>query len=280
MKILTVLALLASALPAAAQVRYPPRPAEDEPIVDLAGLIKAEDAAEIRDLCRKIQAEKRVPIKVVTIRSLGEYGASGWPIERYAMNLLGEWGVGSADWNHGILLLVSTGDRKARIEMGNAWGRGQDAAAQGVVNERVIPWFKAGNTSRGLLEGVKGLHAVALGLSPPRAPSGPAVPAPGGGTPNAGFGCSPMLIVVIIVGIMIVGSLFRRAGSSSWGPGIGGGGFGSGLAGGCLGSMVGNMLMGGYGRHHRGGGFMGGGGWGGGSSGGGFSGGGGATGSW
>ena len=52
-----------------------------------------------------------------TIPSLAAYGAGGWPIDRYAMNLMSEWGVGYPEWNYGMLLLVSPGDRKARIEL-------------------------------------------------------------------------------------------------------------------------------------------------------------------
>jgi len=289
MKILAALALLSAVLPARDQVRYPPRPAENEPVADFAGLLKPEDAAEVRSLCEKVRTEKRAPIRVVTIRSMAEYGAAGWPIERYSMNLFSEWGIGSADWNYGMLLLVSTGDRKARIELGSAWGRQQDEAARRIVETHVLPRFRAGDYSRGILEGVRGLQSVALGLGAPPAPGGgPSVPFLGPQKPGLGCGGGIMWIVIIGVVIMVVSSLLRRTGTSAWGPAVGGGGFGSGLAGGCLGSILGNMLMGGLGHRqhdswrHRGGGFFGGGGggWGGGSSGGGFSGGGGATGSW
>lgn len=43
-------------------------------------------------------------------------------VEQYARQLFDHWGPGFKDRNYGILLLVSVGDRKARIELGAGWG--------------------------------------------------------------------------------------------------------------------------------------------------------------
>src|SRR5262245_49881138 len=111
------------------QVRFPARPEPRAFILDEANLIKPDEAAEIRILGDEVLTKKKAPIIVVTIPSLAQYGARGWPIERYAMNLMAEWGVGYQDWNYGMLLLVSPGDRKARIELGGSWERRKDDEA-------------------------------------------------------------------------------------------------------------------------------------------------------
>lgn len=301
MKILIPLAvcLFAAAAPAAAQVSYPPRPAQGEFILDEAKLLKAEDAAEIRKVCGEVLAAKRSPIVVVTIKSLSSYGASGWPIQRYAMNLFAEWAVGWSDWNYGILLLVSTGDRKARIELGASWGHVKDPDAQRVMNEEIVPKFKRGDYSSGILAGVRGLKDIAMGEIKESAPPqvyGPAPssrpPAPdyvpyqrfprGSGVPDTSswVGTVVVIIVVLVVVLGII-SMVARGGTSSWG-GMGGG-YNPGcsaFAGGCLGSGLGSWFGGG--GYHRGWGYWddpwdrpwGGGGWfGGGGSGGGSSGG-------
>jgi uncharacterized protein len=253
-----VVLLLASALPACPQVRYPPRPAAREFIVDEAGLLKPDDAAEIRRLCDQVLTDKRAPIIVVTLRSLADYGASGWPVERYAMNLFSEWGVGWPEWNYGMLLLVSTGDRKARIELGAGWAHRKDADAQRIMNELVIPGFKRGDFSGGIREGVKGLHALALGLSVPRG----SLRDRSSGSAGAVF-----WIVLAVAALSLFSGGLRGGGGCS--P------FGMGCLGGLFGSWFGNTL---WGSSSSGGGW--GGSWGGGSFGGGFSGGGGASGSW
>ncbi|HLY11318.1 MAG TPA: TPM domain-containing protein, partial [Planctomycetota bacterium] len=119
-------AILLWATPPADDVRYPAKPGPRDFVLDEARLLSADDAAAVKALCDEALTKKRAPIIVVTIPSLASYGASGWPIERYAMNLMSEWGIGWEDWNYGMLLLVSPGDRKARIELGASWARRKD----------------------------------------------------------------------------------------------------------------------------------------------------------
>ena len=263
------------------QVRYPARPEARAHIVDEANLIKPDEAAEIKILCDEVLTKKKAPIVVLTIPSLAQYGAKGWPIERYAMNLMSEWGVGYEDWNYGMLLLVSAGDRKARIELGGSWARRKDDEAKRVMSDRVIPRFKQGDFSKGILEGVRGLYQVAMGAVPPRPGSGrvdspvpsPQTPSsPGGGLPIPGSGkgggmafggCGLILLIVVgLIVISFISRLFRRRNVSAWGSGGpsygrrygggyygGGGGFGSGFGGGILGGILGGMLGNSIGRH-------------------------------
>jgi uncharacterized protein len=313
--LMALLLLLPQTSPQASEgVRYPAKPGPRDFILDEAKVLKPDDATEIRILCEEALTKKKAPIVVVTIPSLAAYGAQGWPIERYALNLMSEWGVGWSEWNYGMLILVSMGDRKARIELGGSWERRKDDDAKRVMNERVIPYFKKGDPSKGILEGVRGLHDLALDKVPARSqPSRPppsAAPVPG--MPSTGGGCLPVsgcgLIVLIVGGIlavMLISRLMRRGSVSSWGNrgpyggyyggGYGGGGFGSGFGGGLLGGALGSMLGHSIGRHFdapssspppptygsdsssSGGGDSD---FGGGSFGGGFSGGGGATGEW
>jgi uncharacterized protein len=105
----------------AQELTYPPTPGERDFICDEANLLSPGDAAKIKEICDKLLSEKKVPIIVVTIPSLAKYGAAGWDIMVYAQNLFNNWGIGYPEWNYGMLLLVSVGDRKARIELGRGW---------------------------------------------------------------------------------------------------------------------------------------------------------------
>ena len=91
---------------------------------------------------------------------MAEYGGGGMRIETFARLLFDQWQVGIAklggqNWNTGILLLVSVGDRKARIELGAGWGREKDHLCQQIMDERMIPRFKQGDFSGGISAGVE-----------------------------------------------------------------------------------------------------------------------------
>jgi uncharacterized protein len=197
-----------------------------------------------------------------------------------------------------MLLLVSKGDRKARIELGASWARRKDDEARRVLAEQVIPRFRQGDFSGGILEGVRGLQAVALDAVPARGSGAKPVPPAVPGVPaGSGIGCGLIGLVVIGLLAMLFISRMLRGGTRSWGPGqgpygggYGGGGFGSGFGGGLLGGALGSMLYNSWDRSRHSsppppsdsspGPSGGGGDFGGGSFGGGFSGGGGATGEW
>lgn len=288
MNTLLLSAILLCAPAPADDVRYPAKPGPRDFILDEAKLLTSDDAAAVKTLCDEALTKKRAPIIVVTINSLADYGARGWPIERYAMNLMSEWGIGWEDWNYGMLLLVSKGDRKARIELGGSWARRKDDEAKRVMSERIIPKFKQGDYSQGILEGVKGLHAVALDAVPQRtvrtAPVSPTpspvppttpqryslpdpMPIPQARVSTPGAGCAGIsgigAILVIIVVFIVLRFVFRAmsGGTSSWGnsgPGYYGGGgyynrgygggFGSSFGGGMLGGALGSILADQYNR--------------------------------
>ncbi len=273
--------LLAPVLSAAsAQVTYPERIGQREFVADLADLITPEHEERIRQIAGNLLDRQGHPLVVVTIRSLADYGAAHWSIERYAMNLFDEWGIGSRERNSGVLLLVSQGDRKVRIELGAAWSRHRDAVAASVISQVIVPRFKAGNFSEGILRGVESLaQGLAAETAPttaapsatseaprPRPAQSPATPptrpAPRG-VPSSGgrlmslvgpFACigGAVLIIVLLVvlgrsggsGAMDAGGLFGGARARrAYGPlGWGGGGFG-GFGGGFLGGLLAGQLM-------------------------------------
>lgn len=233
------------------------RPGEREFVVDLADLLPSPDEQRIREIATKLLNDKATPIIVVTIDSMAKYGGAGMRIETFARLLFDQWRIGQAKigsqlWNTGILLLVSTDDRRARIELGAYWKHEQDALAQQIMAEQIVPRFRQGDYSGGIVAGVESLDKMARGLQLPKPP-----------TPW----WQPLLVVGAIgLAIFTAVSLVRR-GSSGW----------AWLLWGVVFSVIGYLLyslLTNAGRSNGGGGFSGG------SFGGGFSGGGGATGSW
>ena len=119
-------------------VNFPDKPPETDFFVDKATLISTEDRAEINTIASKLLSEENIPIFIVTIGSLATYEASSQTIETYTTALFNEWGIGSPERNYGILLLVSRGDRRARIELGADWGYSHDRAAQDIMDNLII----------------------------------------------------------------------------------------------------------------------------------------------
>ncbi|QDU77937.1 hypothetical protein Pan97_50160 [Bremerella volcania] len=151
------------------------KPGEREFVRDLAEMITPEDEEKIREVCDKLLTEKATPIIVITIDSMANHGGEGLRIETFATLLFDQWGIGHAqingqEWNTGILLLVSKNDRKARIELGGGWGRREDALCQQIMDEQIIPRFKQGQFSEGIVAGVDSLDKMARKLELPAQP--------------------------------------------------------------------------------------------------------------
>jgi uncharacterized protein len=149
-------------------VTFPDKPDNKDFFVDKAGLLNPQDAETINKIALDLLIKDQVPIFVVTINSLSEYEAAGYPIESYAADLFDQWGIGSEETNYGILLLISSRDRKSRIELGAGYARVYDREAKVVMDTLIIPNFKRGMFSEGIVEGVRGMESIARGLALPK----------------------------------------------------------------------------------------------------------------
>jgi uncharacterized protein len=231
------------------------RPGEREFVLDTANMISDADKQKIKQVADKLLTDKAAPIIVVTIDSMAKHGGAGLRIETFARLLFDQWGIGPAklgdtQWNYGMLLLVSKQDRKARIELGAGWKREKDAVAQKIMDDMIIPAFKRGDFSGGIVAGVEGLDKMARDLELPKRPR-----------PTSHY-----IIGAVFVGLLVftVISLIRR-GASGWAWLMWAAVFG------VVGMLLYHLATS---RSSGGGGFSGG------SFGGGSSGGGGASGSW
>jgi len=249
------LAIALTTTTAAQQLNLDP-PGDREFVLDLGRLIAPEDVEQIRGIGDQLLTDTAIPIIVVTINSMSDHGSGAWRIETFARVLFDQWGIGyeqinNQPWNRGILLLVSRNDRKARIELGSDWAGEFDPVCRDIMDGQIIPNFKQGKYSEGIVAGVVALDKMARGLELPQPVRPPWF--------------WPAIIGFIGLAIFTVVSLIRR-GASGWAWLFWAAVFG------ILGFILINAL--------RASASGGGGGFGGGSFGGGFGGGGGATGSW
>ena len=89
------------------------KPAQRAYIVDTAGMVTPEDAAQIKKIGAELRTKTKAEIVVVTVATLGDTD-----IESYANELFRSWGIGDARLNNGVLLLIAKDDRAFRIEVG------------------------------------------------------------------------------------------------------------------------------------------------------------------
>ncbi len=180
---------------------YPQKPPSKDFFVDEANLINEADRKTINNTAAALLSQEQIPLFVVTIPSLSSYQSTKG-IEAYAQALFDHWGIGFKDRNYGILLLISKGDRKARIEFGKSWDHRHDHSANEIMQGHIIPAFKRDDYSGGITAGVTALDAIARGLALPK--------------PKLPPWAIPAMILSVIGVIGIAYSLFK-SGRKGWG---------------------------------------------------------------
>jgi len=242
----------------------PARPTPPRLVNDFANILTPDQKAALESKLVAYDDSTSNQLVVVTLKSIGDYD-----VQDVALKILRDWGVGNKKTNNGIILLASMEDHKLRIEVGYGLeGAVPDAIAKRIIENEIVPNFRAGNYYRGFDEATDAIFKAAAGEY--KAPEGYDQR---GEHEGRGRGSSIISIIVIIIVIIVIfssrggggggGGMMSRRGYRGWGPPIwfptGGGGWSGGGGGG---------------------GWSGGGGGGFGGFGGGSGGGGGASGSW
>jgi uncharacterized protein len=130
-----------------------PQPLSDT-VSDFAAVLDATEEGRIQRALETLQAETGVQMVVVTMPSIAVYGGVGQRLDSYAKALFNAWGVGSADRNDGILMLVVTDDREVRIALGAGYDAVYDGRAARVLSTAVLPEFRAGHLAGGIEAGI------------------------------------------------------------------------------------------------------------------------------
>ncbi|MDB5683465.1 MAG: methanol dehydrogenase [Sphingomonas bacterium] len=251
-------------------------------VVDAANILPPDREAALTASLDALQKDTGRQLVVATIPDL-----QGYPIEDYGYRLGRAWQVGLKDLDNGALLIVAPTERKVRVEVG--YGLTPvltDALSSVIINQAVLPAFRAGDIPAGITAGAAELVAQ---LRLPDAEAKAKVAAAVAerdrqrGSGRSDSGGIPVSLIFWGIVLLIILAMMRGGGGGGgggrrfrrgrgpvilWGPGLGG--LGGGSSGGGLGGGFGGG--GGGGGGWMGGGFGGGGG--------GSFGGGGASGSW
>lgn len=212
----------------AAQAAAPSFPPLTGRVVDQANILPA---ATEQDLSAKLEAHERATghqLVVATVASL-----DGRDIAEYGVELGRAWGIGQKEKDTGAILLVAPNDRGVRIEVGYGLeGILTDARSRGIIENNILPSFRAGQMEAGVVAGVEAILGALRG-DPDAAPTA----IPGGAREQDPREYIGLLIAFLIIAWLRRGRRRRGiwplvlGGASTWhsgsrrSGGFGGGGF-------------------------------------------------------
>jgi uncharacterized protein len=143
-------------LPAAAEPVFPELTGR---VVDDANLLTyPEEVAVTADL-KALEDKSSDQLVVVTLPSL-----QGYTIEEFGYQLGRRWGIGTAKFDNGVILLVAPNERKVRIEVGRGLeGTLTDALSKIIIENSILPRFRDGDFAGGIKNGVRDIALVLTG---------------------------------------------------------------------------------------------------------------------
>ena len=125
-------------------------------VVDDAGILDPATKEALERKLADFEAKTTGQFVVVALKSL-----QGTSIEDYGYQLGRHWGIGQKDKNSGVLLIVAPNERKVRIEVGYGLeGDLTDAVSKLIIENAILPRFKAGDYAGGITRGVDDIIQV------------------------------------------------------------------------------------------------------------------------
>ena len=125
-------------------------------VVDEAGILDAATKQAMTEKLAAVEAKSGDQIVVVTLKSLQDTS-----IEDYGFQLGRAWAIGQKDKNNGAVLIVVPSERKVRIEVGYGLeGALTDAVTRLIIQNAIVPRFRAGDFAGGISRGVDDIIQV------------------------------------------------------------------------------------------------------------------------
>ncbi len=188
-------------------------PALQGPVMDQFGYLSGAEQRELSDLLHALNDRGVVQLQVLIVPSL-----EGEPIEQASIRIVDQWKLGDSKKDNGVLFLVAAQDRKLRIEVGQGLeGAIPDAYASRIIRDVVVPYFKQGQFSQGIIQGAKQIILLAdkefgeqAGIEPEK---------------TGGQSLPPLVVIILFLIIVVLG---RFGGGRGRYYGGGGGGWSSG----------------------------------------------------
>ncbi|MBX3307473.1 MAG: TPM domain-containing protein [Nitrospira sp.] len=122
-------------------------------VVDLAHVLPQATVEALTARLTAHEGQSSNQVAVLTIPSL-----EGESLEEFAHRVATTWKLGRKGTDNGVLLLVAIEERKVRIEVGYGLeGVLTDIRSAQIIRNEIVPRFRAGHLSDGILEGTQAI---------------------------------------------------------------------------------------------------------------------------
>lgn len=131
------------------------------PITDEVGILSTEQIIKLQAIISEIETKTSAQVFLYIIQSL-----EGESIESYSIQVATLSKIGQKGKDNGVLVLLSVGDRKVRIEVG--YGLEEtltDVLCNRIIKNIMIPEFKKGDLPSGILLGYSAIESVLYGAA-------------------------------------------------------------------------------------------------------------------
>ena len=126
---------------------------------DFAGIMTSQDAQAAESLAFAVKEKTGAELAIVTVESYAPYAV----IDEFSLSLAQSWGIGERGRDTGVLIVLSMTEREVKIEVGYGLeGVIPDSAAGRILDASVIPAFRNGDFSGGLLKGLEAIAALVV----------------------------------------------------------------------------------------------------------------------
>jgi uncharacterized protein len=141
-------------------------PALTRRVTDLTSTLDAQQIQSLESRLAEFEANKGAQLAVLIVPT-----TQPETIEQYGIRVADKWKLGRKGVDDGALLLIAKGDHALRIEVGYGLeGVLNDATANRIIDEIIVPRFKRGDFYDGIASGLAAMMQIVNGelLPPPK----------------------------------------------------------------------------------------------------------------
>jgi uncharacterized protein len=125
-------------------------------VIDGARVFTEQGVIDLNARLSELNVTSGPQLVVMTVPNLG-----GSAIGDYSLRIANQWGIGDADRNDGVLLLIAPNQKQVRIEVGKGLtGVVSDAAAKRIIETDMLPLFRAGKIEAAAVAGADALTTI------------------------------------------------------------------------------------------------------------------------
>ncbi|MCB1172928.1 MAG: TPM domain-containing protein [Leptospiraceae bacterium] len=138
-------------------------PALQTRVTDQTGTLQQNQIELLERKLGDFEKQNGTQLAVLLIATTGTVS-----IEEYSMRVAEQWQLGQKGRDNGILLVIAKADRRVRIEVGYGLEDTiSDARAKQIIDQFIVPFFKAGRYYEGIESATTALLALAQGAPLP-----------------------------------------------------------------------------------------------------------------